>query len=247
MTGEGSQFREAAELYEQLGFGRGRVGFGQRPALVVVDLGRAWTDPLSPLGSDLEAVVGHTVGLLTLARDARIPIAFTVTAYEPSFNDVPPIMLKKLPHRRILVLGSEWVELDPRLRRRPDEPLVVKKHTSCFADTPLLSQLAGRAVDTLIVTGCSTSGCIRATVEDAFRFGFRTIVPREAVGDRSALAHEANLFDIDARYADVVSVGEVKKYLEVRREPDAARVTEAQSATPQNCGTRSKTCPCVEI
>ncbi len=118
-------------------------------------------------------------------------------------------MLEKLPHRRVLVIGSEWTVLDPRLHRREDEPVIIKKHTPSFADTPLISQLVGRGVDTLVVTGCSTSGCIRATVEDSFRFGLRTIVPREAVGDRSAVAHEANLFDIDARYADVMAAKEV--------------------------------------
>jgi maleamate amidohydrolase len=206
-------FAQTRALYERKGFGRGRVGFGHHPALLVVDLARAWTDPASPLGSNLDSVLERTMSLLEVARRRRVPVTFTVTAYEASFNDVPPIMLQKLPHRRVLVVGSEWVALHPGLARRETEPLIVKKHTSCFADTPLMSQLASRGTDTLIVTGCSTSGCIRATVEDSFRFGLRTIVPAEAVGDRSRQAHEANLFDIDARYADVVPCDEVLAYL----------------------------------
>jgi nicotinamidase-related amidase len=109
------------------------------------------------------------------------------------------------------------VELDPRLERRPEEPLLVKPRASAFWGTPFDSYLVGRGIDTLIITGCSTSGCIRATAESALNLNLHTIVVREAVGERSAIAHETNLVDIDMRYADVVGIEEVIAYLERSR------------------------------
>jgi len=113
----------------------------------------------------------------------------------------------------VVVRGSEWVQLEPALERRSDEPLIEKQRASAFFGTSLLSQLVARGVDTTIIAGCSTSGCIRATAEGCFDNGFRAVVVREAVGDRSLSAHEANLFDIDARYADVVSLEQALDYL----------------------------------
>jgi nicotinamidase-related amidase len=106
------------------------------------------------------------------------------------------------------------VELDPRLNRQPEELVIVKKYASGFFGTYLASTLTMKTVDTLIVTGCTTSGCVRATVMDALAHGFRPIVPLEAVGDRAQAPHEANLFDIGSKYGDVVSVSEVLEYLE---------------------------------
>src|SRR5438270_8086613 len=199
-------------FYRDRGFA-GRVAFGERPALLVLVLARAWTDPASPLGSDLGAVVDNTVTVLHRAREAGIPIYFTTMAYDAEFQEAPPTLRTKLPSTARLVRGSEWVQLEPKLDRHPDEPLVEKQRASAFFGTSLLSQLVARNVDTVLITGCSTSGCIRATAESCFDNGFRTSVVRDAVGDRSPSAHEANLFDIDARYADVVSLDEALDYL----------------------------------
>lgn len=192
----------------------GPVGFGERPALIVIDLARAWMDPDSKVGTDLSAVVGNVVRLLAKARLAKIPIFFTTIAYEPNLSDAGEVRRKKLQHCEEFIKGSQNVELLPQLERRPEEVLIVKQRPSAFFGTTLLSQLIGHRVDTLIITGCSTSGCIRATAESAMDNNFHVIVPREAVGDRCRSAHEANLFDINARYADVIPLQEVLEYLE---------------------------------
>jgi len=134
-------------------------------------------------------------------------------AYDADLNEAPATLRAKLPSTRWLVRGSEWVQLEPALERQPDEPLIEKQRASAFFGTSLLSQLVARGVDTTIIAGCSTSGCIRATAEGCFNNGFRAVVVREAVGDRSPSAHQANLFDIDARYADVVSLDHALDYL----------------------------------
>ena len=204
--------RELGSHYREIGFS-GRVGFGERPALLVIDLARAWTDPNCPLGSELSEVVANTKAVLDQARRAGIPVFFTYMAYDKDLNEAGPTLRAKLPVTKWLVRGSEWVELEPSLERRPDEPVIEKQRASAFFGTTLLSQLVAKGVDTTIITGCSTSGCIRATAEACFDNGFRAIVVKEAVGDRSPSAHEANLFDIDARYGDVVSLEQALDYL----------------------------------
>ena len=121
---------------------------------------------------------------------------------------------KKAPSLLELKLGSDLVELDPRIRRAPEDLLLIKKYASAFLGTPLSATLVTRGVDTLIVTGCTTSGCVRASVVDALSHGFRPIIPHEAVGDRAEEPHEANLFDMDSKYGDVVSLADALAYLE---------------------------------
>ncbi|MDW6023413.1 isochorismatase family protein [Mesorhizobium sp. BAC0120] len=207
-------YEQVRELYERSGFG-GRVGFGERPAIVVIDLARSWLDDSSPQGSSrLEPVLFHTIKLLEAARTNGHPVFFTTMAF--AAGEVSGPYGQKMIHlsrRGSLDAGSEMVALDPRLGRRPDEPLLVKPRASAFWGTPFDSYLVGRGVDTLIITGCSTSGCVRATAEGAHNLNLRTIVVREAVGDRSPLAHEVNLTDIDLRYADVVGIEETLSYL----------------------------------
>lgn len=210
----GSHSLENAELlkyYSDRGW-CGRIGFGERPALLVVDLARAWLKG-KKVGSDLSAVVDNVKLLLTSARAAEIPIFFSTMAFEPDLSDAGAIITKKLRHFDEFIKGSDEVELLPELERRPNEIFFIKQRPSCFYGTNLLSQLIANSVDTLIVTGCSTSGCIRGTCESSIDNNLRTIVPKEAVGDRCKTAHEANLFDINARYADVIPVAEVKAYL----------------------------------
>jgi nicotinamidase-related amidase len=197
--------------YDAAGFG-GRVGWGSRPALLVIDMAGAWTSPSEQLGSDLSGVMRSILELLPLARQQSIPIYFTTMAYG-SPDEAGEVVCRKLPHTRHMLRDSARVQLAPELDRQPDEPLIEKPRASAFFATNLLAMLIAQRVDTVIVTGCSTSGCIRGTCESAHNYNFHVIVPREAVGDRSASAHEANLFDIDARYGDVVSLQYVRDHL----------------------------------
>jgi nicotinamidase-related amidase len=187
------------------GFG-GDLGFGARPAVVVVDLLEGFTNPESPLGSDLDDVVAATRELLDAARAAGVPVLFTTVVYDDANERAAAVFMRKVPSLGVLRPGSRWIEVDARLGRRDDEPVLPKAFASAFFGTPLASMLAGR--DTLVVCGATTSGCVRATVVDALQHGLVPIVPRECVGDRWAAAHEANLFDMQAKYADVVSLSE---------------------------------------
>jgi nicotinamidase-related amidase len=195
------------------GFG-GRGGFGRRPALVVIDMTLGFTDPQSPLACDLEGPVAEIRKLLAAARRAEIPIAFTTVAYRESDNLTAAAFIDKVPALLTLEAGTRWAEIDPRIAPQKTEPVLNKLFASGFFGTGLSSLLTAAGVDTLIITGASTSGCVRATAVDALQYGFRPVVPREAVGDRNEQAHEANLYDIDAKYGDVVPMGKVLAYLE---------------------------------
>jgi maleamate amidohydrolase len=192
----------------------GRAGFGTRPALVVVDVNRGFTDPRSPLVCDLDEVVVAIQRLLEEMRAAGLPVVYTTVSYTEADKRTAAAFIDKVPALLTLEAGSAWVEIDARIAPRPDEPVLNKLFASAFYGTTLASFLAANLCDSLIVTGASTSGCVRATVVDALQHGYRTTVPREAVGDRNPAAHEANLFDIDAKYGDVVSVDEVVAHLE---------------------------------
>lgn len=194
-----------------VGFGESS-GAGERPCIVVVDFIVGFTDPETQLGADFTAEVEATRALLDIARAKGVPIVFTTVAYEPHFRDGGHFIVK-VPALKLLVQGSMWVGVDERLARLPSEPLVEKKYASSFFGTPLASMLTSFAVDTVIVTGCTTSGCVRATALDALQHGYRVVVPRECVGDRSQSAHEANLYDIQTKYGDVVSFPDVRDYL----------------------------------
>jgi maleamate amidohydrolase len=202
---------ELRRQYEAAGF-LGRVGWGRQPALLVIDMAGAWITPDEMLGSDLSSLLRAIVELLQVARRAAIPIYFTTMAYE-SPEEVGSVVSKKLAALLLMIAGSARVQLAPQLERRPSEPLLVKPRPSAFFGTQLLGMLIEKGADTLIVTGCSTSGCVRATCEDAFNHNLHVIVPAEAVGDRSSSAHQANLFDIDARYADVMPAASVAQHL----------------------------------
>jgi nicotinamidase-related amidase len=184
----------------------GAAGFGERPALVVVDLNYGFTDPESALACDLDEVLSNTRRLLDAAR-GRLPIFFTTVVYDEVGEASAAVFLRKVPALRLCAPGTRWVEIDARLGRRDDEPIIAKAHASAFFGVPFAALLAGR--DTLIVTGASTSGCVRATVVDAMQHGLAPIVPRECVGDRSPRAHEQALADIGGRYGDVMSLEDV--------------------------------------
>jgi len=195
------------------GFGE-RGGFGRRPALAVIDMTLGFTDPESPLACDLEGPVQNIRRLLETARRAEIPVVFTTVAYRESDRLTAAAFIDKVPALLTLEAGSRWAEIDPRIAPRETEPVLNKLFASGFFGTGLSSLLTAAGVDTLVITGASTSGCVRATAVDALQYGFRPVVPREAVGDRNPDAHEANLYDVDAKYGDVVPVGEALEYLE---------------------------------
>ena len=209
--------REMAEFFAERGFGL-RIGFGERPALVVVDFMNAFTDPTMPLGARLDREIEATVCLLGAAREARVPIFYTVCAYDEQDLRDAGIWALKQKGCATLKAGTPAVELDARLERRPDEAVVLKKYASSFYGTDLVSRLNARRVDTLLIAGCTTSGCVRATAVDAVQLGLRPMVVREAVGDRAKPAHRQSLFDLDQKYADVVSLDETIAYLAACRQ-----------------------------
>lgn len=190
----------------------GRVGFGQRPAILIIDLIRAFTEAGSPLAADLRPQVAAAAKLLRIARKVGVPIIFTTVEYDRSLKDAG-LFVRKVSGLKWLVNGSRWVQLHPALKRKKGELLIKKKYASAFFGTDLASFLSTQGVDTVIVAGCTTSGCVRATVVDALQYGLHAIVPREAVGDRAAGPHVASLFDIDMKYGDVVDLEEALRYL----------------------------------
>jgi maleamate amidohydrolase len=205
-----SQVEELGQVYSGKGFGR-RIGFGSKPAVLVIDFMKVFTDEKTPLGSNYAAQLKQTKRILDAARKAGVPVIFTQVAYEPDLRDAG-VWAKKAPSE-MLKAGTDWVEIDPVLERRSDESIITKKYPSAFFGTDLVSRLNSARIDTIIITGCTTSGCVRATAVDGVSYGFRVIVVREAVGDRAELTHQVNLADIDAKYGDVVSVDAVLKYL----------------------------------
>ena len=191
----------------------GRSGFGRNPALVVIDMSVGFTDAESPLHCDLEEVVDAISRLLEATRAARLPVVYTTVAYDEAAKQRAAVFIEKVPALLTLEAGSRWVEIDPRLAPQAGEAVLTKLFASAFHGTPLASLLAAQQVDGLIVTGASTSGCVRATAVDGLQHGYRVVVPREAVGDRNPEAHEANLYDIDAKYGDVLAVEYVLDHL----------------------------------
>ena len=206
-----------AAQYESAGIRR-RLGFGKHPAIVVVDLSNAFTGGEHPLSSNMDDVVEPTLVLLEAARAKDVPIYFTTISYADESG--PGTWALKSPVLNSLVGGGHDTDIDPRLKRQPGEGLVVKPGASSFFATNLATMLTSQGVDTVIVTGGSTSGCVRATVVDAIQLGFRPIVPEECVGDRAEGPHKASLIDMDGKYGDVLPLDEVLNY--VRGLPDAA-------------------------
>jgi len=197
----------AHDVYEERGFG-GRQGAGTKPAVVVVDFIEGFTNPESRLACDADAAVEATARLLDAARAASVPVLFTTVCYTDDDLERAAMFVAKAPALATLRPGSPWVEVDARLQRRPHEPLLVKLFASAFFGTELDEQLRVAGCDTVIVTGASTSGCVRATAVDALQYGYRVLVPRDGVADRAPDAHEGSLLDIDAKYGDVISIDE---------------------------------------
>ncbi len=205
---------DLAEDYERAGF-RARLGFGERPAVIVVDVCEAYLDPTSPLYAAVEDVVEAVGRVVDAARLAAIPVIFTRVVYQPGGAD-GGIFYRKVPSLKLFEAGSPAGEFPDRVRPRDGDVVVLKQYASAFFGTSLAATLTAKAVDTTIITGLTTSGCVRATALDAMQSGFIPIVVRDAVGDRDERPHEASLFDLDNKYADVVDIDEVLRFLSGR-------------------------------
>lgn len=197
------------ERFKSLNWG-GHVGFGKRPAVVVIDLALFWTEPQHQMGSNVDSVVEATCSILNAARNTGVPIFFTTYDHDPADPPSP-----KADKCTLQVMPSDTTvfQIDPRLGHQPAEKIFRKKYASAFKGTNFHETLASLGIDTLIVTGVSTSHCVYATCRDACA-SYRVIVPRQAVGERCELLHEVNLFDIDLDLGDVMPCDEVVQFLE---------------------------------
>ena len=186
-----------------------RLGFGQKPALLIIDFIKAYTEPESPLyAEDVVTAVERSKELVKYCRQNNVPIIFTQVLYNPSMRD-GGLFVQKGPSLQKMTADEPMAQLVDELPPGPEDTIISKQYASCFFGTSLSSTLRAMGVDTLILAGCSTSGCVRATAVDGMQHGFRVIVPKECVGDRHQGPHEANLFDINAKYGDVLSLNEV--------------------------------------
>jgi nicotinamidase-related amidase len=196
--------------YKERGIFQGRFGFGQSPALIIIDMAYGWTDSTYAGGSArLDSAVEAIRPLLAAARQRSLPVIYTTSP----FQDEPQLKSAADFSPGYRKWDQRACALDDRLRPLPGEYVVLKEHASAFAGTALVGHLIARRVDTLLITGCSTSACVRATATDAKSYHLRPIIVREGVQDRSEVAHEWTLFDIQARFADVVSLEETLAYL----------------------------------
>ena len=187
------------------------LGLTSHPALVVVDMIRGFTDPQCPLGTHCPEVVSANLQLLQAFRHKGLPIFFTTVVYHHTHQAA--VFRRKVPALNVLQAESLWVDVDPQLGRRDSEPLIEKQWASAFHKTDLEQQLKSLGVDSIVVTGLTTSGCVRATAVDGLQNELQVVIAEEAVGDGNQQAHSANLFDLNAKYADVQSVSWVLKQL----------------------------------
>jgi nicotinamidase-related amidase len=201
---------QVGAFYKERGIFQGRFGFGRCPALVVIDMAYGWTDPAYAGGSArLDAAVGPIGQLLAAAREKGALVVYTTSP----FQEQPPPKSAADYSPNFRKWDRRACDIDARLAPLPGEYVLHKEYASAFAGTALVGHLLARRVDTLLITGCSTSACVRATATDAKTYHLRPIIVREAVQDRSEIAHEWTLFDIQARFADVIGLGEALAYL----------------------------------
>ena len=200
-----------AKVYDAAGFGRA-VPRGRRPAIVVVDFSYGFTDTDYPTAADMTSQIAATRQLTDIARKAGFPVIYTTIAYQAAEIPMVP-WLRKASGMAALLEGSRLVEIDAATGIQPEDPILVKKGASAFFGTPLGAILAGAGVDTLVVTGATTSGCVRATVVDAVQSGFNVLVPRDCCADRAQAPHDANLYDMSQKYADVTDAEDISAWL----------------------------------
>lgn len=201
---------------------RTAVGLGDKPALVLVDMINGFTHSECPLGSDCPEVVAANAELLSAFREHNLPVFFTTVVYRD--DSQAKVFRQRLPALNCLTPDSEWVKVDDRLAPLPTEALIEKQWASSFFATDLHEQLQQLGVDSLVVTGLTTSGCVRATAVDGLQHDYAVVVAEEAVGDRNAEAHAANLHDLHAKYAEVNSVNQI---LQTLKDKAAAEVEKA--------------------
>ncbi len=191
----------------------GKVGFGDAPAILVIDFVRAYADQIQ--GSKfysraVDSAVSESVELIALARRKNVRVIYTTMSYQPSGFD-GGMFVRKVPAALTFKPGD--TDIDRRIAPQNDDLVMIKQYASAFFGSTLAATLTAARIDTVIILGCSTSGCVRASTVDCISHGFRPIIPRECVGDRHMAPHEANLFDINAKYGDVLSKAEVMTYL----------------------------------
>lgn len=205
---------ETERVYERLGLGKYKIGFGERPALLVVDFEYGLTQTQSSYGGgNIREAVEATAELLKPIRAKNIPVFFSAVAYRKDGLDAP-YFIRKMPLLIDFTLGSRDVEIDPLLAPRESEFVIEKKYASFFRGTILDNVLTTLCIDTVLIAGCVTGGCVRSTAVDALAFGYRPIIVEECVGDRSLFWHKFNLFEMNAKVGDVVGMEEVIQYLE---------------------------------
>ncbi len=193
------------------GFG-GSLPWGTRPAVIVVDLCVAYLQEGSPLYANVESTRESAERIVDVARRHDVPVIFTRVEFEPGGID-GGLFFKKVTSLQSFERGNPLADFPVAPRPRPGEVVVTKQYASAFFATSLASTMNAMRIDTAIITGVSTSGCVRATALDALQYGFVPLVVREAVGDRHPGPHEANLFDLQAKYADVISEAQCVEYL----------------------------------
>lgn len=192
----------------------GRLGFGRKTALLVIDLLQGYTIKGAPLfAPGVVKAVAEMPELLKAARARHMPVIHTRVLYNPADYADGGIWIKKAPVLKDLVPGSRYAKFCRGVEPAKGELVITKNYASCFFGTSLAATLTAMGADTVLITGCTTSGCIRASAVDAVQHGFRPIVIRECVGDRHDGPHEANLFDINAKYGDVITKAEALKYI----------------------------------
>lgn len=220
---------ELASFYAETGLA-GRVGYGANPAVLLVDMQVQWNDPSRRLGADMGPALEAIGTLVDAAREHDVPVVYVWSAWSADGSDTGR-WSAKIPALSDIELGSDGADIHPRVAPHPGDRLVLKKGPSGFFNTPLEDVLHELGIDTLLIAGASTSGCIRATTIDALQYGFRAIVAPEVVGDRAVSPHEANLLDIDAKYADVVPLTDVLGYID--RLPDDLPARRAAADPPR--------------
>jgi maleamate amidohydrolase len=187
----------------------GSVGFGEAPALLVIDAQKGFTDPDSPLGAACDGVLETISSLIADAHRAGRPVFYTISVWHPDATT----WARKIPAQRALLRGTALTTLDDRLVVGPIDTVIEKHFASGFFRTHLADKLIALGIDTVIVAGLTTAGCVRASVVDACSHGFRVIIAREAVADRDDASHEMSLADMESRYADVMSYADVSARL----------------------------------